>query len=238
MRSQADARRFRPARIGSRPDAGGGMTLIEVDPGRDVAATYGSPGQYTEVRVNGETGYFVLASAPQAPAWHLVMRSGGAADVLLRMVPGDELEISEAIGPGFPMTIARGRPLVVALSGTGVAAGRPLVARRIADGDATRTEVLLGARTRSEVAMELDLDAWVSAGVRVVVCLSQDDALVEGTRYIRGYVQDALRERAVATANALAGALIFAVGIPSMVDALRGLAPELGVRPEDVLTNH
>jgi NAD(P)H-flavin reductase len=238
MTSHVDARRFHPARLVSRHDAGGGMTLVEVDPGRDVAETYLSPGQYAEVRVGGETGYFVLASDPQAPAWHLVMRSGGAADVLLRMSPGDELEISDTIGPGFPMAIAGGRPLIVALSGTGVAAGRPLVGRRIAEGDAARTDVLLGARTRGEVAMERDIDAWVRAGVRVVVCLSQEDAVAEGTRYVRGYVQDVLKERAGRAAHALAGAFIFAVGMPSMVDALRGLAPDLGLRPEDVLTNH
>jgi len=215
------------------------MTLFEVDPGLDVAATYESPGQYIEVRVQGETGYFVLASEPSAPAWHLVMRAGGgASDVLLRMSPGDSLDVTGAIGPGFPMASARGRQLVVALSGTGVAAGPPLVGRRIADGDPPRTRVYLGARTRNEVAMERVLDAWVRAGVRVVVCLSQDDALAEGTRYVRGYVQDVLRAHAASRDPSFSGALVFAVGMLSMVEAVRGLAPELGIRPEDVLTNH
>jgi NAD(P)H-flavin reductase len=237
MTSHLDASRFRPARLLARYDVGGGMTLIETDPGPQVAATYRSPGQYMEVRAGGETGYFVLASEPLAPRWHLVMRAGGgASDVLLRMAPGDALEVTDAIGPGFPMIAARGRSLVVALSGTGVAAGRPLVGRRVAEADAVRTEVLLGARTRNEVALERDLDAWDRAGVHVVVCLSQDDAMAEGPRYVRGYVQDVLRERA--TAQPLSGALIFAVGMPSMIEELRGLAPALGIRREDVLTNH
>jgi len=34
-----------------------------------------------------------------------------------------------------------------------------------------------------------------------------------------------------------AGTLVFAVGAESMIDSLRELAPELGIRPEDVLTN-
>jgi NAD(P)H-flavin reductase len=215
------------------------MTLLEVDPGPAVAATYRSPGQYVEVCVQGETGYFVLAGAPTAALWQLVMRAGGgASDVLLRMVPGEPLEVTDAIGPGFPMEAARGRPLVIALSGTGVAAGRPLVARRIAEADAAGTEIFLGARRRSEVALEHDLDAWQRAGVRVVVCLSQDDAFAEGTRYVRGYVQDVLRDRAAQPGHARSGALIFAVGVRSMVDALRALAPSLGIRPEDVITNH
>jgi NAD(P)H-flavin reductase len=240
MTPQVDAPPYKPARLFSRRDAGGGMALLEIDVAPDVAATYGSPGQYTEVRAGGETGYFVLASEPFESRWHLVMRAGGgASEVLLQMPVGDRLEVTGAIGPGFPMTAARGRPVIVVLSGTGVAAGRPLLGRRVADGDAARTEVLLGARTRSEVAMEGDLDRWDRAGVRVVVCLSQDDAVAEGTRYVRGYVQDVLRARTTGTARPPSGApLIFAVGMPSMVEALRKLAPALGIKSEDVLTNH
>jgi NAD(P)H-flavin reductase len=240
MTSQVDAHPYELARLVSRRDAGGGMALLEIDVPGEVAGTYVSAGQYTEVRAGGETGYFVLASEPFAHRWHLVMRAGGgASEVLLRMPVGAELEVTAAIGPGFPMTAARGRRVIVALSGTGVAAGRPLVGRRVADGDAARTEVLLGARARSEVAMESDLDRWERAGVRVVVCLSQDDAVAEGTRYVRGYVQDVLRSRATGSAHLPSEApLIFAVGMPSMVEALRKLAPVLGIQSEDVLTNH
>ena len=215
------------------------MTLLEVDPGADVAATYHSPGQYIEVRAQGETGYFVLASEPSAPLWHLVMRAGGgASEVLLGMSPGDPLEVTEAIGSGFPMELARGLPLIIALSGTGVAAARPLVTRRVIEADAARTEVFLGARTRNEVALERDLNAWARAGVRVVVCLSQDDAEADGTLYVRGYVQDVLQARAASVPREPSGALIFAVGVRSMFDSLRVLAPRLGIRSEDVITNH
>jgi hypothetical protein len=51
-------------------------------------------------------------------------------------------------------------------------------------------------------------------------------------------VQDVLRDRAAQPGHARSGALIFAVGVRSMVDALRALAPSLGIRPEDVITNH
>src|ERR1700687_2455492 len=99
MTSSAEAERFHRARLIAREGAGGGLTRITVDPGGHVAATYTSPGQYTEVRVSGESGYFVLASEPGAAVWHLIMRrGGGASDVLLAIAPGAAVEITDAIG--------------------------------------------------------------------------------------------------------------------------------------------
>jgi NAD(P)H-flavin reductase len=224
------------------------LTLFVVDPGA-VSATYSSPGQYVEVRAEGETGFFALAGEPGEATWQLIMKSGGGvSDVLLAQTIGFEVEVTGAIGVGFPMDRARGRTLLIALGGTGVAASRPLVRRRVADGDGARTEVLIGVRTRSEVPMQSDLDAWGRAGVRVVVCLSQDDGSADGLRHVQGRVQDVLVSRATrspATAQiphaqqkALEGAFVFAVGPTSMVDALREVAPTLGIRREDILTNH
>jgi NAD(P)H-flavin reductase len=243
MTPSAEGERFHRASLSARESAGGGLTRITVDPGHRVASTYKSPGQYTEIRVSGESGYFVLANEPGAAAWHLIMRrGGGVSDVLLATAPGASLEVTDAIGSGFPMDASRGRRLVIALGGTGVAAALPLVHRRMADGDATRTDVLIGLRSRNEVPIHAALDAWASAGVRVIACTSQDEsATVAGTgevRYARGYVQDALRLLAAESHNSLAGALVFAVGPDSMIDSLRELAPELGIPREDVLTNH
>ncbi|MDP9001006.1 MAG: hypothetical protein M3O46_12935, partial [Myxococcota bacterium] len=140
------------------------------------------------------------------------------------------------IGPGFPMGDARGRPLIVALSGTGVAAGRPIVRRRIAEDDAERTQVLVGIRRRGELPTRGDLEAWIQAGVDVLVCLSKDDGPIEGIRYAHGYVQDVLREGK--RTLSLESGHIFAVGMSSMIDALKALSPELGVPRGHVHTNH
>lgn len=211
------------------------MTRVTLDPGQDVAATYRAPGQYVEVRTRGETGYFVLASPPGVRPWELVMRpGGGASDVLLGPAPEAELEVTAAIGEGFPMGEVCGRPLLVALSGTGIAAGRPLVGRRIADGDAPSTQVFLGVRNAAEVPLVADLEEWRAAGVPVFVCVSQGEAEPAGQLAFRGYVQDAVRS--LVTPGSFE--TIFAVGVASMVDALRALAPALGVAPGRVLTNH
>jgi len=237
MTASAAAGVFHPARLVARTDAGGGLSRLTVETGRDVLATYTSPGQYVEVRARGETGYFVLASDPGARGWEVILRSGGgASDVLLAMGVGESIEVSAAIGAGFPMDEARGRPVVIALSGTGIAAARPLVHRRMADGDAARTQLLVGVRARGELPIEGQLGRWAAEGLRVVVCFSQADGAPEDARFRRGYVQDVLLHRA--ELRPPPGARIFAVGLASMIEALRELAPALGIAPEHVHTNH
>jgi NAD(P)H-flavin reductase len=238
MSSPAEAR-FNPARLVSLLGVGGGLSQLRIDPGPRVAATYESPGQYVEVRAEGETGYFVLASEPGDSAWDLVMKSGGgASDVLLRMTAGGALEVTGPIGAGFPMAEVRGRPLVVVLGGVGVAAGRPLVRRRLRDGDAARTWVFVATRRRDESALEDDLEAWARAGVAVTVCLSQGTDADEGGRFVLGRVPDVLRAFAASHPGAITSAVVFSVGTASMAETLREVAPSLGIRAEDVLTNH
>jgi NAD(P)H-flavin reductase len=229
--------RFHPARLIARRDAGGGLTWMTIAAPADAVETYDSPGQYVEVLVDGETGFFVLANEPGAPTWDLILRAGGgASDVLLTLSPGALLEVTGAIGNGFPMRAARGHPLVVALGGSGIAAGRPIVARRIADADAMRTKVLVGIRTWGELPMRGDLEAWIRSGVDLLVCLSKDDSSIAGIPFTRGYVQDVLRKRGAAALPP--GSHIFAVGTASMVDALKSLARELGIPSDHVHTNH
>jgi NAD(P)H-flavin reductase len=227
----------RPARLVARADAGGGMTLVTVDPAPELVASYVSPGQYIHARIGGSTGYFVLAGAPGGSPWELVMRAGGGvSDVLLSAEIGIALEVTPALGDGFPWEAVHGRPLVIALSGTGVAAGRPLVRRRIGDGDATRTQLFVGVRSRAELPLASDVEAWKRAGVSATICLSNPDEPVEGDGYARGYVQDVLRARGSSSVSPEAH--VFAVGLLTMVDALRTLAPSLGIPPERVWTNH
>jgi ferredoxin-NADP reductase len=203
----------------------------------DVLSTYDSPGQYVEVCAENEMGFFVLANEPGAESWELVMRSGGgASDVLLAAGAGAMLDITAAIGAGFPMDDARGRPLLVVLGGSGIAAGPSIVGRRVTDGDAARTRVFVGIRTRAELPMRDHLEAWMHSGVDVLVCLSQDGGPVDGVPYAHGHVQDVLRTSTAA--HTPPGSRIFAVGTASMIDALKSLAPELGLMPEHVHRNH
>jgi len=215
---------FRPARLAGRESAGGGLTRVLVEPEAPLLASYRTPGQYVEMHAGGETGFFVLSNEPGSPVWELVMRAGGgASDVVLAVPVGSDIELTGAIGHGFPVEAAAGHPLVVALNGTGVAAGPPLVRHRVRDGDASRTKVFVGVRARDEVPIEDELQRWRREGVDVVVCLSQE-------------LQDVVRVRL--SPGELAGGRVFAVGSSPMIDALRALAPHLGLDALRIHTNY
>ncbi|HLK36345.1 MAG TPA: FAD-dependent oxidoreductase [Polyangiaceae bacterium] len=241
MGSGDDGSGFYGVTLLRREDAGGGLSRVTIDPGESLALSYTDPGQYVEVRAAGEAGYFVLASEPRTRPWQLIMRAGGGvSDVLLVASPGDPLDITRAIGSGFPLREARGRHLIVAVGGTGVAAALPILRHRMRDGDERLTTILIGLRNEDEIPIQGELEAWAGAGVDVVVCLSQGPrAPASGkVRLGRGYIQDILRELAAAERYALRGSLVFAVGPTSMVTSLRDLAPELGIAAGDVVTNH
>lgn len=198
---------WRPATLTDRRPAGGGLTRVVLVPPVEVAASHEIPGQYVEVRADGQTGYFVLSNDPGASPWELVMRAGGgASDVLLVMLVPGTVEVSAAIGAGFPMHDVRGRELLLALGGTGIAAGPPLVRRRIHDGDAGITRVWVGARG-DDPPLAGEIGAWRAAGVQVTVA--------------NGFLDEAMRAHIAAAPEAP----IFAVGADAMVAALRTLAP-------------
>jgi hypothetical protein len=87
-----------------------------------------------------------------------------------------------------------------------------------------------------------ELLTWAAAGVDVTVCLSQGDSAAIDTRLgtLRGYVQDVLREKVASRALLLEPdrTLVFAVGGASVVEALRRVAPALGLPPERIRTNY
>jgi len=238
-----EERRFLPARLAARESAGGGLVRIVLEPAPELLPTYVAPGQYVEMRTAGETGFFVLASDPGSDPWQLVMRSGGgASDVVLVAPVGSMVELTGALGDGFPMTEARGQALVVVLHGTGVAAGPPLVGARIRDGEVATTTVLVGVRVEGELPMADELLSWAAAGVDVTVCLSQGDPAAIDARLgtVRGYVQDVLREKVASRELRLEPdrTLVFAVGGASVIDALRRVARALGLPPERVRSNY
>ncbi len=173
---------------------------------------------------------------------------GGASDVVLAIPVGSALELTGALGEGFPVELAAGHPLLVALNGTGVAVAPPLLRRRVRDGDGAITRVFLGVRTREELPLEPEMRAWRASGVDVVVCLSQPTQNAAPTStpedverpgevtFARGYVQDVVRD--CAGPGSLSGGRIFAVGSSSMIEALRARASELGLDPRTIHTNY
>lgn len=231
--------------LSEREPIGGGLDRVRLQVDETVAATHTRHGQYVEVRHQGIAGdadltipaairgYFAIASAPGELSWDLLVRDGGSMGERLRSLPlGTVVSISEASGKGFPVESAHERPLVLAVTGSGIAAVLSTIGARIEDGDAQHTYLLYGVRERNEIALSAELEAMRMAGIDIAICLSREH--IDEPGFYRGYVQD------VASARhwSVAGGLVFAAGNTAMVEGMRNATTALGLRPEDVRLNH
>jgi NAD(P)H-flavin reductase len=235
--SSESARDVSFGRLVARRNVGGGLILHDLEPPVGLRGTYGNPGQYVSLGAAEKSTYFVLAGEPDQPTWQVLVRAGGdVANALLALPIGARVELSGALGPGFPVAEAEGKRLFVLATGSGVAAIRPVVAVRVRGGVAATTEVLLGVRSRADIPLADELAARRADGVAVSFCFSREP--VVGKDAIGGYVQDALVRRARERPIDLEGAMIFAAGTSAMVDAVRRTARDLGLAEADVRTNY
>ncbi len=227
------------ARVLRIEDAGGGLSRLTLEVPPSVRTTYVRPGQFVSTRAataGGRAAYFVLANEVGSEAWELLVRRGGeAADALLAMRVDDSIDVSSALGAGFPCEEVRRRPLLLLATGSGIAAMLPVAALRMREGDGALTEALLGVRSRAEVPLAMRLEEWSVAGVDLTICLSRENPPSGEGGFAKGYVQDVARRTAPSRRP---GGMIFAAGVKAMVDAIRLLAAELGVAEADVRTNY
>ena len=225
--------------LSARRDAGGGLLLValDVDPGRGRA--YTTPGQYVEVRTGSAQGFFVLASQVGVTPWELLVKNAGdAADALVSLPLGSQIEVKGPMGAGFAVARVVERSVVVAVVGSALAVARPVLATRIAEGVAGNTFLFLGMRAPTDLPIAEEVEAWSEQGVNVVLCLSRSEldhhreVLPKAQRAV-GYVQAAVA-RAVATGALPAGALAVAAGPDAMIADMRALSR---TSPIEVVTN-
>jgi NAD(P)H-flavin reductase len=232
--------RAMPARITHRESIAGDLVRLRLEVPPVTSATYTNPGQYCQVQVGSERGYFVLVGEPREPCWDLVLRPSGKVAALLGDPETTSVLVSTALGVGFPLGRIRGHQLAIAVGGTGIAAALPIVRARLRSGDAEITRVYAGVRTERDLPFRSDLERWAAAGVEVVACLSRAEGPLEaepvGQRTIRlfaGYVQRAmavdLRERPPVS--------VVVVGPKPMVQGVREMAPLIALDQRDVRTN-
>ncbi len=230
--------------ISARSDAGGGLSLVRFAGAgaARVLATYRLPGQYVTVpplSADAPPSYFVLANPVGADAPEIVLRGGDeVADRLMTAPLGTPVTMSAAQGAGFPGDRAAGRPLWVAVAGSGVAAARAIAAFRRASGEQEMrsTRLFVGVRRLAELPLRAELEELGRAGMAVTVCTSREEPAAtetNGLRFVAGYVQTALGLEMPPR-----DVRLFVAGPDAMVAALRQLARARGVDERDVHTNY
>lgn len=225
-----------PVHLARREDVGGGMTRITIEPPPFVARSFHTPGQYlrTSVGPSHEEGYFALDHAPGEPTWSWILRENGEASrALAQGELGFAFRVSEALGTGFPFAKARGRPLLVVALGTGIGAARSILEMRAKEGEPA--ELFFGLRRPDELPLRNELLGFQAQGIRTTVCLSQTAAPASfPLPHAQGRTIDVLRREG----GHRPGGMIFGVGGPQdFFEALKVLAPSLGIRQEDVASN-
>lgn len=224
-----------PVQLLSRQAVSRELFKVSFDVPPSLSETFATPGQYVEVVIDEARGFFALASVPGGERWDIILRAGGgAADELIARRVGTAFSLSAALGTGFPYGDVSGKSLVVAVTELGIGAGRSVMNQRIIDGDAKRTEFLLGTRDPSTVPIVNEIDQWGRAGASVLVCVT--DSTSKG--YYPGYVQDALRTLPPPSGPRTPDGAIFVVGRTELVEGLRAVAPEIGLSAHRVYTNY
>src|SRR5882724_1959467 len=116
------------ASVASRREVAGTVHLqLRVPP--PVKASFVAPGQYLHVKVGSTHGPFAPATAPgdDGPLELLFKPGTPLTDALAALPPHATVQISTASGLGFPLQVARGRPLLLVASGTGQAPMRSVI---------------------------------------------------------------------------------------------------------------
>jgi sulfhydrogenase subunit gamma (sulfur reductase) len=127
------------------------------------------PGQFVEVSVLGvgEAPISVCSSPSRSQeSFELcVRRAGDLTGVIHSLKPGDPIGIRGPFGHGFPLKRFRGKDILFAPGGLGLAPARSLIQQVLDERhNYGRVIILYGARTPSDLLFQEDLARWGQRG--------------------------------------------------------------------------
>ncbi len=218
-----------PAFLRNRRELAGGLFTFSIEPPAAVRSTFHTPGQYHRLAIDGVgESYFALASAPDAATFEYLARTGSPlADAF---VDGVSVQVSEVVGPGFPLQLACGHNLVLVATGTGIAPIRSVILKLLPQRQAFgRVQLVYGVREASEFAFSSEFDAWAEAGLELHLTLSSKHAGWSGEV---GRVQQRL------PVLALEEAFAFLCGQTTMETEVTELLVRQGLDATRIFVNH
>ncbi|MCC7382763.1 MAG: hypothetical protein IT384_13085 [Deltaproteobacteria bacterium] len=186
--------------------------LLEVP--EEIALLHRRPGQYIRVHPEqGEPLHLAIASTPGDPS-PLEILLGAEARARIAPLLGKVVVLDPPEGPGFPIERAEGRDVLVFSVGSGIAAVRPLlgVISRVRD-RYQRVVYYAGAKRWEEQAYRRLDEMWLASGIEVRRSVG------------RPWVQEIFEMAPLP----LEDAMVFVVGMPSMVDGVREVLKKHGL---------
>jgi NAD(P)H-flavin reductase len=105
---------------------------------------------------------------------HTIRAVGQVSHALTALQPGMELGVRGPLGQGWPLEEARGKDLVLAAGGLGLAPLRPVLLRVMTEREHFRQVVLYyGSRSPETLLWREELATWRAAGIRVEVTVDR-----------------------------------------------------------------
>jgi len=140
------------------------LFTIKLPPGLTLSHV---PGQFVEVSLLGigEAPISISSSPSRSPgAFELcIRRVGTLTNALHNLEPGDMIGIRGPFGNGFPIESFRGKDMLFAPGGLGIAPLRSLINQVLDErADFGRVIILYGARCPSELLFTNDLTEWAA----------------------------------------------------------------------------
>lgn len=208
------------------------LFLLRVRVPAPLCASYARSGQYTWLRLGGHEAPFALAQAPgDGEVWEYLVRESSPLTAQLRLLqPGDRLDVTQAMGPGFPLEKARGQRLLLVGTGTGLAPLRAVIQRALADAGAHPSlDLILGVRSQRHVPLSDDLAAWKARGVGVTLVASEEGPPTWSGP--RGFVHEHV------PFNVGKETWAFLCGHPQMVENMKAVLTSRGVPLDRIALN-
>ena len=136
------------------------------------AASFGfRPGQFNMLYLPGiGEAAISISSDPGEPGTllHTVRAAGNVTQALMRRKVGDMIALRGPFGSSWPMDACKGRDVVIASGGVGLAPLRPVLYHIVRHrADYGRVSLLYGARTPTDLLYTNEYDAWRDADIEV-----------------------------------------------------------------------
>jgi NAD(P)H-flavin reductase len=198
----------------------------------ELSRCYEVPGQYVRVTLAPDVSAFLaIANAPGTPYLELLVNSQTrVGTVLAALGVGASVEVSHPMGAGFPLRNGVGRDLLLLACGSAMAPMRACIqyvlARRA---DYGSVRLYYGTREPC-FAYGHEHHYWSTKGVELVRVVSSATAHWPG---LRGHVQQALELEPPRLSNAV----VYACGMPAMLEGVASVLQRLGVPAGSVFTN-
>jgi sulfhydrogenase subunit gamma (sulfur reductase) len=193
------------------------------------------PGQVAILRVSNELpGYFAFASAPHDPDLEfLVKQKVGVSNLIYDLKEGDQIELVDVTGRGFPLDQHRDRDLVFVAMGTGVAPLRSALRYVLKNkNEFGQLIVLYGARTPDDFCYRSETEDWANSGVELRQVISKPDG--HDWSGPTGYVQSLLDH----VLPDLHSPVALICGSLEMIDQTKDRLSKMGFKNEEILTNY